>query len=140
MVAFTSLQMTNMASVQSGGNTWYVSIGGTLPGYPTDEGYGFYPHVIVIDAGDTVVWTVVTAQEHTVSFFSSQPSFNGNSLQSLFPIPCSPNAPNVHNGTATDSETPPLLLLLVACAMFNSYSRSQKARGHFILKIQHNPK
>jgi len=38
MVAFTSLQMTNMASVQSGGNTWYVSIGGTLPSYPTDEG------------------------------------------------------------------------------------------------------
>jgi plastocyanin len=94
-----SIQLTTRVSAQSTGKTWYVDIGGTLPGFPTDEGYGFYPHMIVIDAGDTVVWTVVTAEEHTVTFFSGQQSFNGFSPVSVLPMPCSPSAPNVYNGT-----------------------------------------
>src|SRR5579875_1121589 len=65
------------ATAQSNDNVWYVNIGGSLPSFSTDEAMGFYPHLIVIDAGDTVVWTVVSAEDHTVTFFSGQPSFNG---------------------------------------------------------------
>lgn len=94
-----SVQLTTRVSALSTGKTWYVSIGGTLPGFVSEEGFGFYPHMIVIDAGDTVVWTVVSALDHTVTFFSGQPSFNGFSPISIFPIPCSQSAPNVYNGS-----------------------------------------
>ena len=87
------------ATAQSNDNVWYVNIGGSLPSFSTDEAMGFYPHLIVIDAGDTVVWTVVSAEDHTVTFFSGQPSFNGFAPQSVFPIPCSSSEPNVYNGT-----------------------------------------
>lgn len=96
---FAGVQVVTKASAQPTEKTWYVSIGGSLPSYSTDEAFGFYPHMIVIDAGDTVVWTVTSAEDHTVTFFSGKPSFNGLSPIAVFPIPCSQSAPNVYNGS-----------------------------------------
>jgi plastocyanin len=51
----------------SGPQTWHVLVGGQAEdGALQAEGY--YPHVITIDAGDTVVWTLNTDEIHSVTF------------------------------------------------------------------------
>src|SRR6266550_8448755 len=56
------------ANHRSGGpRTWQVLIGAqSTDGAIQAEGY--YPRVITIDAGDTVVWTLNTGEEHSVTF------------------------------------------------------------------------
>jgi plastocyanin len=75
------------------GRTWYVSVGGQSP-----DGslmlMGFYPNVIVVDAGDTVIWTVNSMEPHTVTFLSGEPNLNPFEERSLAPI-----GGNVYNGT-----------------------------------------
>src|SRR5215471_6207565 len=45
--------------------TWHVLIGGQAKDQAI-QAEGYYPHVITIDAGDTVVWTLNTEKIHAV--------------------------------------------------------------------------
>ena len=51
----------------SGPRTWHVLVGGHSKGQAI-QAEGYYPHVITIDAGDTVVWTLNTEEIHSVTF------------------------------------------------------------------------
>jgi plastocyanin len=53
--------------VPGGPRTWHVLIGGHADGQAI-QAEGYYPHVITIDAGDTVVWTLNTNEIHAVAF------------------------------------------------------------------------
>jgi plastocyanin len=55
------------ASAASGPKTWHVLVGGHAEGQAV-QAEGYYPHVITIDAGDTVVWTLNTGEIHAVAF------------------------------------------------------------------------
>lgn len=46
---------------------WYVSVGAESA-HSAIEAMGFYPGVITIDAGDSVVWTLHSMEPHTVTF------------------------------------------------------------------------
>lgn len=61
-----------------GPRTWHVLVGGHSEGQAI-QAEGYYPHVITIDAGDTVVWTLNTDEIHSVTF-------NGN-LSGYFMCP-----------------------------------------------------
>jgi plastocyanin len=50
-----------------GPRTWHVLVGGHADGQAV-QAEGYYPHVITIDAGDTVVWTLNTKEIHSVTF------------------------------------------------------------------------
>jgi plastocyanin len=50
-----------------GPRTWHVLVGGQSE-HQAVQAEGYYPHVITIDAGDTVVWTLNTVELHGVSF------------------------------------------------------------------------
>ena len=54
-------------STSSGPRTWHVLIGGQSQGQAI-QAEGYYPRVITIDAGDTVVWTLNTGEDHSVTF------------------------------------------------------------------------
>jgi plastocyanin len=55
-------------SLAAGGpRTWHVLAGGHSQGQAI-QAEGYYPHVITIDAGDTVVWTLNTKELHAVAF------------------------------------------------------------------------
>ncbi len=47
--------------------TWHVLVGGQAKDQAI-QAEGYYPHVITIDAGDTVVWTLNTEKIHAVVF------------------------------------------------------------------------
>ena len=47
--------------------TWHVLVGGQSEDHAV-QAEGYYPHVITIDAGDTVVWTLNTVELHGVTF------------------------------------------------------------------------
>ncbi len=49
--------------------TWQVMVGNGSPHMRVD-GMQYYPGVITIDAGDTIVWTLGGAEPHTVTFLS----------------------------------------------------------------------
>src|SRR5207245_2062688 len=54
----------------SGPRIWHVLIGG----HSEDDAIqaeGYYPRVITIDAGDTVVWTLNTGELHSVTFMGT---------------------------------------------------------------------
>lgn len=48
-------------------SAWQVLVGGQSADH-TVQAEGYYPHVITIDAGDTVVWTLNTGEIHSVTF------------------------------------------------------------------------
>jgi plastocyanin len=50
-----------------GPRTWHVLVGGHADGQAV-QAEGYYPHVITIDAGDTVVWRLNTKEIHAVAF------------------------------------------------------------------------
>ena len=50
-----------------GPRTWHVLVGGHAGGQAV-QAEGYYPHVITIDAGDTVAWTLNTMEIHAVAF------------------------------------------------------------------------
>jgi plastocyanin len=50
-----------------GPRTWHVLVGGHAGGQAV-QAEGYYPHVITIDAGDTVVWRLNTKEIHAVAF------------------------------------------------------------------------
>lgn len=55
------------APTVSGPTTWHVLVGGQSRD-PAIQAEGYYPHVITVDAGDTVVWTLNTQEIHSVTF------------------------------------------------------------------------
>src|SRR5438034_11485047 len=56
----------------SGHQTWHVSVGGQSPDGAV-QGEAYHPHVITVDVGDTVVWTLGSGEPHTVTFFGTGP-------------------------------------------------------------------
>jgi plastocyanin len=53
-------------------HTWYVQVGGNVRNMAYN-GIGYYPGVITVDAGDTVVWRLDGAEPHTVTFLGGTP-------------------------------------------------------------------
>src|SRR5438876_363563 len=49
----------------AGPRTWHVLVGGQSKDQAV-QAEGYYPHVITIDAGDTVAWTLNTNEIHGV--------------------------------------------------------------------------
>lgn len=47
--------------------TWHVMVGNGSP-YMRVDSMQYFPGVITMDAGNTVVWTVSGAEPHTVTF------------------------------------------------------------------------
>jgi plastocyanin len=86
-----------------GPRTWHVLVGGQSKDQ-TIQAEGYYPHVITIDAGDTVAWTLNTKEIHGVTFAGTCEQ------TSCFPPSClkinrdiSPCGPHSYNGvTALD--------------------------------------
>jgi plastocyanin len=86
----------------SGPRTWHVLIGGqSTDGAVQAEGY--YPHVITIDAGDTVTWTLHTGELHSVTFTGTcEKASCVPACQTVADIsPCGP--PSYDGVTAVDS-------------------------------------
>jgi plastocyanin len=54
-------------SSPGGPRTWHVLVGGQSENQAV-QAEGYYPHVITINAGDTVVWTLNTVEIHGVVF------------------------------------------------------------------------
>jgi plastocyanin len=54
-------------SAPGGPRTWHVLVGGQSEDQAVQT-EGYYPHVITIDAGDKVTWTLNTVELHGVSF------------------------------------------------------------------------
>src|SRR5262249_61567058 len=58
-------------------DVWNVQVGGDAAGLPATA-IAFFPSVLDVHVGDTVVWNFVPAQDpHTVSFLAKQPSPEG---------------------------------------------------------------
>jgi plastocyanin len=55
------------AGTPGGPRTWHVLVGGQSQDQAV-QAEGYYPHVITIDAGDTVVWTLNSPELHGVTF------------------------------------------------------------------------
>src|SRR5215470_8814274 len=83
--------------------TWHVLVGGQSNDQAI-QAEGYYPHVITIDAGDTVAWTLNTKEIHGVSFagICEQTSCVPPSCLKIT-IDISPCGPHNYNGvTALD--------------------------------------
>jgi plastocyanin len=76
LASTTRIPTAHAQSASSGGpTTWHVLVGGeSADGAIQAEGY--YPHVITIDAGDTVVWTLNTGEIHSVTFAGTCEDFS----------------------------------------------------------------
>jgi plastocyanin len=86
-----------------GPRTWHVLVGGQSKNQAI-QAEGYYPHVITIDAGDTVAWTLNTKEIHGVSFAGTceQASCIPPSCLKIH-IDISPCGPHNYNGiTALD--------------------------------------
>jgi plastocyanin len=59
--------ITQATPAPGGPRTWHVLVGGQSDDQAV-QAEGYYPHVITIDAGDTVAWTLNTLELHGVSF------------------------------------------------------------------------
>src|SRR5207237_8384458 len=53
-----------------GPHTWHVSVGGQSPDGAV-QGEAYYPHVITIDVGEIVVWSLSSGEPHSVTFFGT---------------------------------------------------------------------
>ena len=68
LCALALVPVTAASAGTSGGpRTWHVLVGGQSADQAV-QGEGFYPHVITIDVGDTVVWTLNSPELHGVAF------------------------------------------------------------------------
>ena len=59
--------ITQGTQAAGGPRTWHVLVGGQAK-HQAIQAEGYYPHVITIDAGDTVTWTLNTEKIHGVAF------------------------------------------------------------------------
>ena len=68
LCALALVPVTAASAGTSGGpRTWHVLVGGQSADQAV-QAEGYYPHVITIDAGDTVVWTLNSPELHGVVF------------------------------------------------------------------------
>ena len=81
-----------------GPQTWHVSVGGQSPDGAV-QGEAYYPHVITIDVGDIVVWSLSSGEPHTVTFFGTGPLPDICAAASDF-SPCPLPLPSPYNGTS----------------------------------------
>lgn len=65
--AATSQSLAYAQPMSNEPHTWHVLVGGQAAGQAI-QAEGYYPRVITIDAGDTVVWTLNTLEIHSVTF------------------------------------------------------------------------
>ena len=83
------------ADTPGGPATWHVLVGGQSQDQAV-QGEGYYPHVITIDAGDTVVWTLNTVELHGVVFAGTCNDFSCVSPDCLVVVkdfsPCGPSS------------------------------------------------
>jgi plastocyanin len=63
----TVITSVSAQSTSSGPSTWHVLVGDQSKDQAL-QAEGYYPRVITIDAGDTVVWTLNTGEIHSVTF------------------------------------------------------------------------
>src|SRR5947209_19092551 len=68
LLPITPANASGLASSQP--RTWPVLVGGHSHDQAI-QAEGYYPKVITIDAGDTVVWTLNTEEIHSVTFMGS---------------------------------------------------------------------
>ena len=79
-----------VAYAQSGSimpRTWNVLVGGQSDGRAV-QADAYYPHVITIDVGDKVVWTLNADEPHSVTFFGTCQDFTTLSCFQPSLIPC----------------------------------------------------
>ena len=69
-MAATVISPVSAQSTSSGPSTWHVLIGGQAQDQAI-QAEGYYPRVLTIDAGDTVVWTLNTGEIHGVVFLGT---------------------------------------------------------------------
>ena len=81
------LPAVNVHSGPTGPQTWHVLVGGQS-GDMAVQADAYYPHVITIDAGDKVVWTLNAAEPHSVTFFGTCQDFATLSCFQPSLIPC----------------------------------------------------
>jgi plastocyanin len=67
LASATLISSAHAQSASSGPRTWHVLVGGQSKDRAI-QAEGYYPRVITIDAGDTVVWTLNTSEIHSVTF------------------------------------------------------------------------
>jgi len=83
------------AGTPGGPRTWHVLVGGQSEDRAV-QAEGYYPHVITIDAGDTVVWTLNSPELHGVVFNGTCESFSCVSPDCLTIVldfsPCGPSS------------------------------------------------
>jgi plastocyanin len=95
-------QIVQGTPAPAGPRTWHVLIGGQSQDQAV-QGEGYYPHVITIDAGDTVIWTLNTDELHSVTFTGTCEKVA--CVPKCFPIsdisPCGP--PSYNGVTGVDS-------------------------------------
>lgn len=104
LAAHQAGEIAPTTSARAGPRTWHVLVGGQSQDKAI-QADGYYPHVITIDAGDTVVWTLNTKEIHTVSFAGTceQASCIPPSCLKVM-IDLSPCGPHSYNGvSAVDS-------------------------------------
>ena len=82
----------------SGPHIWLVSVGGQSPDGAV-QGEAYYPHVITVDVGDTVVWTLSSGEPHTVTFFGAGPIPPDCLVASDF-SPCPVPLPSPYDGSS----------------------------------------
>lgn len=86
----------------AGPRTWHVLIGGQSE-HQAVQAEGYYPHVITIDTGDTITWTLNTDESHSVTFTGTCQKLS--CVPKCFPSsdisPCGP--PRYNGVTAVDS-------------------------------------
>lgn len=63
----TVIASVHAQPVSTGPRTWHVLVGGQSADQAI-QAEAYYPHVITIDAGDTVDWTFNTDEIHSVTF------------------------------------------------------------------------
>src|SRR5947209_7232673 len=69
-VPATVISSVYAQSTSSGPRTWHVLVGGQSKNQAL-QAEGYYPRVITIDAGDTVVWTLNTGEIHSVTIMGT---------------------------------------------------------------------
>lgn len=67
LASATLISSAHAQSASSGPRTWHVLVGGQSKERAI-QAEGYYPRVITIDAGDTVVWTLNVGEVHSVTF------------------------------------------------------------------------
>jgi len=108
MTLLCALALVPAAGAQAAGGprTWHVLVGGQSADRAV-QGEGYYPHVITIDAGDTVVWTLNSPELHGVVFNGTCEDFSCVSPDCLPPtvLDISPCGPSSYDGVTAVAQS-----------------------------------